>query len=76
MIAVAGTYNNGFVELDKEYKTSNPVKVIVTFLEDLEPSLETKLSLADFSFKKSQENLKGFKGSLSDSIIEERGLEL
>ncbi len=76
MVAVVGTYDNGFVKLDKEYKTNDPVKVIVTFLEDIDSFSETKFSLSDFSFKKSQQNLKNFIGSLSDSVIEERQLEL
>lgn len=76
MVAVVGTYDNGFVKLDRDYKTNNPVKVIITFLEDLDSHSETKFSLSDFSFKESQQNLKNFTGSLGDSVIEERKLEL
>lgn len=76
MVAVVGTYQNGYVKLDKEYVTHNPVKVIVTFLEEIENQSDKELSLSDFSFSKSQKNLEHFKGSFSDTVIEERRLEL
>ncbi|HXS56536.1 MAG TPA: hypothetical protein VN726_10465 [Hanamia sp.] len=75
MIAVVGTYENGYVKLDKDYPSNNPVKVIVTFLEDIEIESEKELTLSDFSFSKSQKNLENYKGSFSDSVIEERRLE-
>ena len=71
MVAVVGTYQNGFVKLDKDYTSNTPVKVIVTFLEDITPA-EKLLLLSDFSFAKSQKNLENYKGSLSEAIIEER----
>ena len=76
MIAVTGTYQNGYVKLDKDYSSDNPVKVIVTFLEEIQAPSEKGFSLSDFSFAKSQKNLKNFKGSFSDAVIEERRLEL
>jgi hypothetical protein len=76
MVAIVGTYLNGYVKLDKEYSTKNPVKVIVTFLEEVETPTEKGFSLSDFSFSKSQKNLENSKGSFSDSIIEERRSEL
>ncbi len=76
MVAVVGTYQNGYVKLDKEYSSNNPVKVIVTFLEDIHTQSQERLSLSDFSFSKSQKNLENYKGSLSDTVIEERRLEL
>lgn len=76
MIAIVGTYQNGFVKLDKDYPSKEPVKVIVTFLEDIQMHSEKGLSLSDFSFAKSQKNLENFKGSFSDVVIEERRLEL
>lgn len=75
MIAVVGTYENGYVKLDKDYPSNTPVKVIVTFLEDIEIESEKELTLSDFSFSKSQKNLENYKGSFSDSVIEERRLE-
>lgn len=71
MVAVVGTYQNGIVKLDKDYTSNTPVKVIVTFLEDITPA-EKGLLLSDFSFAKSQKNLENYKGSLSEAIIEER----
>lgn len=76
MVAVPGTYQNGYVKLDKDYSSDGPVKVIVTFLEDLQTTSEKGLSLSDFSFAKSQKNLENFKGSFSNTVIEERRLEL
>jgi hypothetical protein len=76
MVAVVGTYQNGFVKLDKEYSSDNPVKVIVTFLEEVEVLSEEGLLLSDFSFSKSQKNLENYKGSLSDEVIAERRTEL
>lgn len=76
MIAVVGTYQNGYVKLDKDYSSNNPVKVIVTFLEEIHNQSDKELSLSDFSFSKSQKNLESFKGSFSDAVIEERRLEV
>lgn len=76
MVAVVGTYQNGYVKLDKEYLTNNPVKVIVTFLEDVQSQADNELSLNDFSFSKSQKNLENYTGSFSEEVIEERRSEL
>jgi len=71
MLTAVGTYQNGFVKLDKDYSTKNPIKVIITFLEEVETNSEKGISLSDFSFLKSKKNLKKFKGSFSDSVVEE-----
>ena len=76
MVAVVGTYQKSYVKLDKEYSTDSPVKVIVTFLEDVQSHASHCLSLSDFSFSKSQKNLENYKGSFSEGVIEERGTEL
>jgi hypothetical protein len=76
MVAVVGTYQNGYVKLDKDYSSDVPVKVIVTFLEEIQNESSVGLSLSDFSFAKSQKNLENFKGSFSDTVVEERRLEL
>jgi hypothetical protein len=52
------------------------VKVIVTFIEDVQSKSETGIALSDFSFSKSKKNLENFKGSFSDTVIEERRAEL
>jgi len=72
MLALSGTYQNGFVKLDKDYITDSPVKVIVTFLEETEYKSETHITLNDFSFAKSQSNLEHYKGSFADDVIEQR----
>lgn len=76
MVALVGTYLNGYVKLDKEFNSNNPVKVIVTFLEEISIETEEGLSLSDFSFSESQKNLEDYKGSFSDSVVEERRAEL
>jgi len=75
MLSLVGTYMNGYLKLDKEYTTENPVKVIVTFLEEVQNNSEKELVLADFSFSKSKKNLENFKGCFSDTVIEERRAE-
>lgn len=72
MVAAVGTFENGRIKLDKKYKSKTPVKVLVTFLDDIEVSNHEGFKLSDFSFIESQENLKDYKGSLSESVIEER----
>ena len=76
MVALVGTYQNGYVKLDKDYSSNIPVKVIVTFLEDIQIQSEKGILLSDFSFSKSQKNLENYKGSFSDAVIEERRLDL
>ena len=76
MLSIVGTYQNGYLKLDKEYSTENPVKVIVTFLEEVQSKSNNGLSLADFSFSKSKRNLQDFKGSFADTVIDERRAEL
>jgi hypothetical protein len=76
MVAVLGTYQNGYVKLDREYPSDSPLKVILTFLEDVETSSKKTMAFSDFSFAKSQENLANYKGSLSDVVVEERRADL
>lgn len=76
MVAVIGTYQNGFIKFDKEYLSEKPVKVIVTFLEDIKSTSEKGLSLSDFSFSKSRKALQDYKGSFSDTLVEERRNDL
>ena len=71
-MAIVGTYQNGYVKLDKDFVTKEPVKVIVTFLEEVKGISEKALSLSDFSFSESQANLENYKGSLSEAVVEER----
>lgn len=76
MVEIAGTYQDGYVKLDVELSTKEPIKVIVTFLEEVEISSKKRLTLADFSFIKSREALKDYKGSFSDTVVEERRRDL
>ena len=72
MLSIVGTYQNGYVKLNKEYVTNTPVNVIVTFIEDIESTSESGISPADFSFAKSRKNLESFAGSFSEAVVEER----
>ena len=76
MVAVCGTYENGYLTLDKELKINNPVRVVVTFLEDVETDSEKTLSFSDFSFAKSRKLTENLKSSVSDTLIVERRSEL
>jgi hypothetical protein len=76
MLSIVGTYQNGYLKLDKDYSSVNPVKVIVTFLEEVQSESEKGLSLNDFSFSKSKKNLENFKGSFTETVVEERRTEL
>lgn len=76
MLAVAGTYQNGYVKLDKEVSSENPVRVIITFLEDMKLGNEKRMELSDFSFAASRKITQDYKGSFSDTLIEERRSEL
>jgi len=68
MTTILGTYFNGQLKLERPIKTKKPVKVTVTFEEEV----KTPLVLSDFSFLESQEQLKDVKGSFSDEVVEER----
>ena len=76
MLSLVGTYQNGRLKLDKDYSTDTPVKVIVTFLEEVEIKSGNEIFLTDFSFSKSRKNLESFTGSFADTVIEERHADL
>lgn len=72
MIAILGTYEDGKVTFEEEVNIPNKVKVIVTFLEDVAPNPQKALKLSSFSFAKTRAILQDFKGSFSETVIEER----
>ena len=72
MLSIVGIYQNGYLKLDKDYTSQNPVRVIVTFLEEVQSKSEEGLALTDFSFSKSKKNLENFKGSFAETVIDER----
>ncbi len=71
MLSIEGIYKNGEIILEEKLEITRPVKVIVTFLDNINPEAEM-IDLNQFSFKECREILKDFKGSLSEAIIEER----
>ena len=44
MVTVLGTYKDGKIELDKVFSSENPVKVLVTFLEEVISDSENHLN--------------------------------
>ena len=73
MLQLTGTYYKGKVHLEKIIPTERPLKVTVLFEEEEVSKPEVKrLKFSDFSFAESREILKNTKGSLSDTVIEER----
>jgi hypothetical protein len=72
MLSVRGVYENGEIKFKEKVSITRETPVIVTFLEDLGEKETKKMNLSDFSFNRSKEILKDYKGSLSDTIIEER----
>jgi len=69
MLQLLGTYYNGKLILDDIISTNKPVKVIITFQEEVE-SEDKSLKLSDFSFFETQEFLKEYKGSFSEEVVE------
>lgn len=72
MLSVKGTYKDGKVIIREDIKTEKPVNVIVTFLEEVKAPAVRRLDINKFSFKKARKLLEGYKGPLSDVIIEDR----
>ena len=73
MIALTGTYHKGRLTLDNPIEADEPLRVIVTFLEeDTESKQESNDLYSRFSFRQARELLKDYKGSFSDAVIEER----
>ncbi|MFN0033735.1 MAG: hypothetical protein ACKVUS_01625 [Saprospiraceae bacterium] len=72
MVAILGTYEDGRVTFEEEVNVPNKVRVIVTFLDEAEPRSKKVLKLSNFSFARTRALLKDFKGSLSETVVEER----
>ncbi len=72
MLTVKGVYDRGVVKLDQDVKIKKAVNVLITFLDDSEIQHEIPPKRNDFSFRKSKELLKNYKGSLSQAVLEER----
>ncbi len=71
MLTLEGTYNNGYIELPENPVINRPVRVLITFLDDVELPKKRKLSRR-FSFQKSRALFKNCTTSLSQAVIEER----
>lgn len=74
LVSVEGVYQDGQIHLDDTVSVQNDTKVIVTFLNEKRAAQPApkRLTLDDFSFRKSQKAMKDYKGSFSDAVIDER----
>ncbi len=72
MIAVKGVYEHGSVILSTPVPIRGRVEVIVTFLDGVSDNEPVKTNQNLFSFAKSREILKGYKGSIAEAVIDER----
>ena len=62
--------------LKRKVRSKRSIKVIVTFLDEGLQHDSKRLTAKDFSFRKSREKSKGFNGSLSEAVIDDRKSEL
>jgi hypothetical protein len=76
MLTVKGTYKKGEVKLLDNVEFDKQMDVLITFLDDIEITKSEKSIKKKYSFKKSQELLSNYKGSLSQAVIEERRSQL
>jgi hypothetical protein len=72
MLAMKGIYQDGRLILEEEIIATKPLKVIVTFLDEMPAPEDSKIDLDKFHFKKARTIAKDFTSSLSDEIIKER----
>lgn len=73
LVTVEGIYQNGQIHLNDKVPFENEKKVIVTFLEDpINKQARARLTPDSFSFRKTREAFKNYKGSFSAAVIEER----
>jgi len=76
VVSILETYQTGYLQLYKDYSTSTPVKVILAFLEESNSDAKQGAALADFSFAKSQKNLKSVEYSFSNVLVAKRRAEI
>lgn len=76
MLAVGGIYDNGYLKLDSEITASRPVRVIITFLDEVESVPSERLSVLNFSFAASRKEMMGFNGSFCNELLGDRRREL
>ena len=75
MFSVKGIYENGIVKFEDPLGINKTSNVIVTFLEDDRKAEPRRLTKEDFSFSRSRESSKRYRGNLSEAVIEERASE-
>ncbi len=72
MLTVKGVYDQGKIKLSQDVKFKKVTNVLITFPEDSDTEEIAPLKKATYSFKKSRQLLKDYKGSLSQAVVEER----
>jgi len=71
MVQIRGKYFNGTLTLQEPVSSEMPLEVIVLF-PDLEAKEEAPLDMSGFGFARAQAILKDFKGSFTETLLEER----
>jgi hypothetical protein len=74
LVSVEGVYQDGQIRLTNTVSVQNDTKVIGTFLNEKRAAQAApkRLTLDDFSFKQTRKLLKDYKGSFSDTVIDDR----
>jgi len=72
MLTIKGVYDQGRIKFNQDVKFNKVINVLITFLEDSDVQDKMPSRKNTFSFKKSKELLKNYKGSLSQAVVEER----
>jgi len=76
MLTIKGVYDQGRIKLNQDVKFKKVINVLITFLEDADIQDQIPSRKNNFSFKKSKELLKNYKGSLSQAVLEERRIDV
>lgn len=71
MVQIKGQYFKGILTLQKEVTSEKPLNVIVVFPE-VDDEKDENLNLSQFGFAQARELLKDFKGSFTETLLEER----
>ena len=75
LLTLKGIYKQGKIELEQPINISQPVEVLVIFLDKPEKETNQTTGIDKFSFLKSMQISDRYNISLSESLIEERRQE-
>jgi len=71
-----GVNTQGATIKEAKANLQEALELILEVRREIEPTVEKGLSLSDFSFTKSRKITEGYKGSFSNTLIEERRSQL